>query len=73
MRFSVVSFNLDMNDGILVLNFREVVNVDTLQVSECVLQSSNFNGVLALTYPLSDVNIGQSNIKIYYSNYPIRY
>ena len=34
---------------------------------------ANINGVLALTYPFSDVNIGRSNVKICYGNYPIRY
>ena len=60
---NLVSFNLNMNDGILMLNFSELVDFDTLKVSEFVLQS-NMNGVSALTYHLSDVSITQSNDRI---------
>ena len=60
---NLVSFNLNMNDGILMLNFSEAVDVDTLKVNEFVLQS-NMNGVSALTYRLSDVSISQSNDRI---------
>ena len=56
-----------MNDGILVLSFSEVVDVDTLQVNEFVLQN-NINGAAALTYPLSHVSFGQSNDKTVYIN-----
>ena len=55
----LTSFDLDLDDGLLLLNFSETVNVNTLNVSGLVLQSSPVSDLSTISHVRLSVDDGR--------------